>query len=472
MSVNGTAARRDDLCASPAAASPAEVPDAGRGRRPNFGAVADFNRDGWPDFAVSGLRAAGAPRACSLRNPAGGFVHGPEHAGGRRDPLGAIAAADFNGDGRVDLAVARYDRRRARRSCCSRSTAAFIAEGRADRDRRTAALHRHGRLQRRRRARTSPSPTPAADGHDPAGASRRRARAGGRSPFTVGVMPSADRGRRHQRRRPARSRRRRTAAPTRSRCSSAPAGGGFTPCRARRCACPAQPVRRRGRRLQPRRAARPRRQPDRDSTRVRAAAPARRRVRARGRLAVARGDASVRPGRVADFNRDGKPDLAIANNASSSVTVLLNTTPDPVPPPPPAAPGPGPGPTPAPDAPSINARLVLTWTVTQGLREAQRPRPCATCPAGGATVKISCKTCKVSQTVTAKKRDAHADQAAQQEAQARRVVHGHRVRSPGYSGAHVHAQGQELRAHEGGAAQGREGAVQRDAHGSRAPSAG
>ena len=109
----------------------------------------------------------------------------------------------------------------------------------------------------------------------------------------------------------------------------------------------------------------------------------------------------------ADFNGDAKPDLAISNDASNNVTVLLNTTPDPVQPqvqPPAANPAPGPGPTaPVPTAaPSINARLVLTWTITK----ANVKLTSATLrdlPAGGATVKITCKTCKINQTVTAKK---------------------------------------------------------------------
>jgi hypothetical protein len=40
---------------------------------------------------------------------------------------------------------------------------------------------------------------------------------------------------------------------------------------------------------------------------------------------------------VADFNSDGKPDLAVVNTDSGTVTVLLNTFPDPLPPLPAAA---------------------------------------------------------------------------------------------------------------------------------------
>jgi hypothetical protein len=106
-----------------------------------------------------------------------------------------------------------------------------------------------------------------------------------------------------------------------------------------------------------------------------------------------------------DFNGDAKADLAISNDQSNNLTVLLNTTPDPVVQPPPVV-NPGPGPAPAaqanPAVPSINARLVLTWTITK----ASVKLTSATLrdlPAGGATVKITCKTCKINQTVTAKK---------------------------------------------------------------------
>jgi len=111
------------------------------------------------------------------------------------------------------------------------------------------------------------------------------------------------------------------------------------------------------------------------------------------------------PGQLAaaDFNVDGKPDLAIPNAQDNNVTVLLNTTPDPTPPPGPGpGPAPGPGPTPTPPAPSINARLVLTWTITK--RDVKlNSATLRDLPAGGATVKLACKSCKVSQTLTAKR---------------------------------------------------------------------
>ena len=41
---------------------------------------------------------------------------------------------------------------------------------------------------------------------------------------------------------------------------------------------------------------------------------------------------------TADFNADGKTDLAVANQSSNTVSVLINATPDPLPPPPPRRP--------------------------------------------------------------------------------------------------------------------------------------
>lgn len=110
------------------------------------------------------------------------------------------------------------------------------------------------------------------------------------------------------------------------------------------------------------------------------------------------------PGQLAatDFNADGKPDLAIPNALGNTVTVLLNTTPDPTPPAPAPGPGPAATPPPTPAAPSINARLVLAWTITKRYVRLNSAT-LRDLPAGGVTVKIACKPCKVSQTLTTKK---------------------------------------------------------------------
>ena len=73
----------------------------------NYGAVADFNRDGWTDVAVSGYEVPGEV-AVLLRDPAGGFVKAKDSP----YPVakaGAVAVADFNGDDRMDVVASRYD---------------------------------------------------------------------------------------------------------------------------------------------------------------------------------------------------------------------------------------------------------------------------------------------------------------------------------------------------------------------------
>jgi hypothetical protein len=73
---------------------------------PDFGAAADFNGDGRPDLAIANF--VGSNAGIFLRQPAGGFAleGGSPSPGGR---AGALAAADFNGDTRPDVAVSNYD---------------------------------------------------------------------------------------------------------------------------------------------------------------------------------------------------------------------------------------------------------------------------------------------------------------------------------------------------------------------------
>ncbi len=68
--------------------------------------VGDFNGDGRPDIATAGFTTGVA--TVLLRQATGGFaVEGQGTSLGAR--LGAVAAGDFNGDGRLDLAVTRWD---------------------------------------------------------------------------------------------------------------------------------------------------------------------------------------------------------------------------------------------------------------------------------------------------------------------------------------------------------------------------
>ena len=76
------------------------------GTNPDFVAIGDFNGDGMQDLAVSNLNSNNV--TVLLGNGAGGF----SAASGSPITVGtspqAVAIADFNGDGKLDLAVANY----------------------------------------------------------------------------------------------------------------------------------------------------------------------------------------------------------------------------------------------------------------------------------------------------------------------------------------------------------------------------
>jgi hypothetical protein len=77
----------------------APVPD---GAGPLSVAVADFNGDGKPDLAVANFKSGTG--SIRLGNGAGGFTAAPDvPVGGGPD---SVAVGDFNGDGKPDLAVA------------------------------------------------------------------------------------------------------------------------------------------------------------------------------------------------------------------------------------------------------------------------------------------------------------------------------------------------------------------------------
>src|SRR3954464_11929646 len=77
------------------------------GSGPSGAAVGDYNGDGRADLAVASFVAGNV--SVLLRQPGGGFA--PE--GGQAISLGArisaVAAGDFNGDGRLDLAATEQD---------------------------------------------------------------------------------------------------------------------------------------------------------------------------------------------------------------------------------------------------------------------------------------------------------------------------------------------------------------------------
>jgi hypothetical protein len=107
---------------------------------------------------------------------------------------------------------------------------------------------------------------------------------------------------------------------------------------------------------------------------------------------------------IADFDADGRADLAVSNDGSSNVTILLNSTQDPTPPTLPPVMKPPPTTTTVlvpPPPPVINARLILSWTVTQ--RAVTLNSAVLRDVPVGATVRLACGPCKGNQTVVAKK---------------------------------------------------------------------
>ncbi|RKQ87208.1 VCBS repeat protein [Solirubrobacter pauli] len=354
----------------------------------NWGAVADFNRDGWPDFAASGWDPGSA--SVSLRNPDNGFLPAPSTpvATGQ---LGSIAAADFNGDGLVDLAVGQYSantvtilQQRVDGTFTPEGPALatgagprYIATGDFNGDARPdLAVTNAGSgtvtiLLKQAGAGFLPEAgSPVAVGAIPWFVTAGDLNGDGRTDLAVANLGAdtvtvLERG----------------------------AAGGFTPSTIPVAGGPMGVTTadfngdgRLDLAVTSHNA---------NTVSVLLRQPA-------GTYVLDSGSAfatGANPATVvaADFNLDGKADLAVTNIGANSVTVLLNTTPDPVPPAPPAPPAP---PTPTP---SVNARLVLAWTVTKTSVKLNSAT-LRDLPAGGATVKVYCKTCKVSQTLRTTKR--------------------------------------------------------------------
>jgi hypothetical protein len=74
------------------------------GSTPNFVAVGDFNGDSKPDLAVS--NSGGKSLSILLNDGSGNFTLASSPGTGFTSVPNSIAVADFNGDGKLDLAVA------------------------------------------------------------------------------------------------------------------------------------------------------------------------------------------------------------------------------------------------------------------------------------------------------------------------------------------------------------------------------
>jgi hypothetical protein len=366
------------------------------GSGPNFSAVADFNADGRPDVAVANFVSGNV--TVLLRQPGGGFA---EETGSPFTAFSAtgVVAADFNGDSRPDLAVSNYGGSvtillrkpgggfapapAAAAGLLARNvaTADFNGDGRAD----LAVTNLGGAnvtvLLGKGDGSFEPElGAPLAVGTQPAGIIAADVNLDGRPDLAVANF----------------------GAETVSLLMRQP-GGGIAPAvavpsGARPVGLASADFDRDGR-------------PDlvitnnngRDSTVTillrqpdgsYAPDPSSPVATANGAYGVA----------VTDFNADGKPDLAVSNDGSGNLTILLNTTPDPLPPPPPPTVVTQPPvvvQSPAVVQPVINVRLILSWSVTAKavtLNSAiLRDVPV------GATVKLACKACKVKQTLTAKR---------------------------------------------------------------------
>jgi hypothetical protein len=400
VAINGTSSTASVLLRQPAGGfaqetgSPISV-----GGGPNFGAVADFNGDNRPDFAVANY--VGGTVSVLLRLPGGGFVTEGAPAAPKAT---AVAAADFNADGRPDLAVTNYAGtvtillRKLGGGFTAEpavpagvlprniATADFNGDGRPD-----LAVTNYGGanvtilLRKASGGFEQDVGSPVAVGPSPAGIVAADFNSDGRPDLAVANFGSDT-----------------VSLLLRQ------AGGGFVAGQAvtvgvHPLGVATADFNRDG-------------LPDLVTTNNNGPASAVTILLGREGGGYAPDPSSPVPTAsgaygvgIADFDADGRADLAVSNDGSSNVTILLNSTPGPTPltpvmKPPPTAPittaTPPPIITPPPP-PAINVRLILSWTVTE--RAVTLNSALVRDVPVGATVRLVCGRCTGNQTVTAKR---------------------------------------------------------------------
>jgi FG-GAP-like repeat len=98
------------------------------GPGPGYGAVADFNGDGYPDVATQNF--SNGTVSVMMRQASGGFA--PEPTVSVVSGTGSVTAADFNGDGRVDIAATSLTNSNVTTFLRNPANDGFTAEGAAN----------------------------------------------------------------------------------------------------------------------------------------------------------------------------------------------------------------------------------------------------------------------------------------------------------------------------------------------------
>jgi hypothetical protein len=100
------------------------------GPGPGYGVVADFNGDTLPDVATQNFNDSTV--SVMIRQAGGGFAAEPTLSVGATGGTGSVTAADFNGDGRVDIAATNLGNSNVTTFLRNPANNGFTAEGAAN----------------------------------------------------------------------------------------------------------------------------------------------------------------------------------------------------------------------------------------------------------------------------------------------------------------------------------------------------